>query len=74
MFNSGFAESTSDADLLQEASVPDDASVSDVGAYAQHFDDSDAEDEDIWENFEDILFGDLRRRDRVSRFHRVIVD
>ena len=34
----------------------------------------DAEDEDIWNNFEDVLFGELRRRDRVSRFHRVVVE
>lgn len=43
MFSSGFAESALDADL--QDSSPDDASVSDIGAYAQHFDDSDAEDE-----------------------------
>lgn len=34
----------------------------------------DAEDDDIWNNFEDVLFGELRRRDRVSRFHRVAVE
>lgn len=34
----------------------------------------EAEDDDIWNDFENILFGDLRRRDRVSRFHRVIVE
>ncbi|RDX46395.1 hypothetical protein OH76DRAFT_1356239 [Lentinus brumalis] len=34
----------------------------------------EAEDDDIWNDFENVLFGDLRRRDRVSRFHRVIVE
>lgn len=34
----------------------------------------DAEDEDIWDNFKNVLFGDLCRRDRVSRFHRVVVE
>ena len=32
------------------------------------------EDEDIWSDFENVLFGELRRRDRVARFHRVVVD
>ncbi|TFK78810.1 hypothetical protein K466DRAFT_453134, partial [Polyporus arcularius HHB13444] len=30
----------------------------------------EAEDDDIWNHFEDVLFGEIRRRDRVSRFHR----
>ncbi len=34
----------------------------------------EAEDADIWNDFESVMFGDLRRRDRVSRFHRVVVD
>ncbi|OJT13129.1 hypothetical protein TRAPUB_10323 [Trametes pubescens] len=33
----------------------------------------DAEDADIWQNFENVLFGDLRRRDRVARYHLVVV-
>ncbi|KAI0366633.1 hypothetical protein BV20DRAFT_971558 [Pilatotrama ljubarskyi] len=52
MFNSGFVEGMSAAeDVFHTSGVSgqsqaDDASVSDVGAYAQHFDDSDFEDED----------------------------
>lgn len=34
----------------------------------------EAEDADIWNGFENVLFGDLRRRDRVSRFHRIVVE
>lgn len=34
----------------------------------------DAEDEDIWSDFENVLFGELRKRDRVSRFHRVVIE
>ncbi|KAG6847397.1 hypothetical protein H0H93_008476 [Arthromyces matolae] len=30
---------------------------------------SNADDEDIWLHFRDIVFGDQRRKDRVSRFH-----
>jgi hypothetical protein len=28
-----------------------------------------AEDEEIWSNFENMLFSDQRKKDRVSRFH-----
>ncbi|KAI0364883.1 hypothetical protein BV20DRAFT_1104821 [Pilatotrama ljubarskyi] len=34
----------------------------------------EAEDEDIGADFENVIFGELRRRDRVARFHRVSVD
>ncbi len=34
----------------------------------------DAEDEDIWNDFANVVFGDLRRRDRVSRFHRIVAE
>lgn len=34
----------------------------------------EAEDEDIWNDFENIMFGELRRRDRVARFHHVVVE
>ncbi|TFK78047.1 hypothetical protein K466DRAFT_607376 [Polyporus arcularius HHB13444] len=34
----------------------------------------EAEDEDIWLDFENVLFGELRRRDRVSIFHRVVIE
>ena len=40
--------------------------------YMQYW--KEAEDEDIWNDFESVMFGELRRRDRVSRFHRVVVD
>ncbi len=29
-----------------------------------------SEDDELWENFKDMLFADVRRRDRVSRFYR----
>lgn len=32
----------------------------------------EAEDTDIWEDFENVVFGELRRRDRVARFHLVV--
>ena len=31
-----------------------------------------AEDNDIWDNLGSLVFGEVRRRDRVSRFHRVV--
>ncbi|RDX44913.1 hypothetical protein OH76DRAFT_1457874 [Lentinus brumalis] len=31
----------------------------------------EAEDADIWNDFKNVLFGEIRRHDRVSRFHRV---
>ncbi len=34
----------------------------------------EAEDEDIWNDFGNVLFRDLCRRDRVSRFHRIVVE
>lgn len=34
----------------------------------------EAEDVDIWNDFESVLFGDLWRCDCVSCFHRVVVD
>ena len=46
MFNSGFAESAAELDSLADTSQADDASVSDVGAFAQQFDDSDYEDDE----------------------------
>lgn len=54
VFSSGFLESAPDIDAGQEANTPDDASVSDIGTYAQHFDDSDAEDEDMADIDQDI--------------------
>ena len=32
-----------------------------------------SEDEELWNNLGDILFGDIHCRDRVSRFHLVAV-
>ena len=32
------------------------------------------EDADIWNDLENVVFGEVRRRDRVARFHRVVVD
>jgi hypothetical protein len=32
-----------------------------------------SEDEQLWKNLGDMLFGEIRRRDRVSRFHLVAV-
>ncbi|KAI0357371.1 hypothetical protein OH77DRAFT_1422218 [Trametes cingulata] len=46
MFSSGFVEGMSAAQEDDFSGQADDASVSDVGAYAQHFDDSDIEDEE----------------------------
>ena len=34
----------------------------------------EAEDDDIWEDFENVTFGELRRRDRVARFHHVVME
>ncbi|KAI0350175.1 hypothetical protein OH77DRAFT_1464227 [Trametes cingulata] len=34
----------------------------------------EAEDEDIWADFENVVFGEIRRRDRVARFHRIEVE
>ncbi|KAI0367323.1 hypothetical protein BV20DRAFT_1000852 [Pilatotrama ljubarskyi] len=34
----------------------------------------DAEDRDIWQDFENVVFGEIRRRDRVARFHHVVVE
>lgn len=34
----------------------------------------EAEDEDIWTDFQNIVFSQIRRRDRVARFHRVVVE
>ena len=32
------------------------------------------EDADIWNDLEDVVFGEVRRRDRVARFHRIVVN
>lgn len=32
------------------------------------------EDEDLWRGFEDMLFRDIRRHDRVARFHHVAAE
>jgi hypothetical protein len=32
-----------------------------------------SEDEELWNNLGDMLFGDIRCRDRVSQFHLVVV-
>ena len=32
------------------------------------------EDADIWNDLENVVFGEVRKRDRVARFHRVVVD
>lgn len=32
-----------------------------------------AEDTQLWDNLEDMMFSDIRRRDRVARFHLVAV-
>ncbi|PIL22908.1 hypothetical protein GSI_15604 [Ganoderma sinense ZZ0214-1] len=58
MFGSGFAESASDLALLPEPPSPDDASVSDAGAFAQQFDDSDFEDDDVLDNDGDFPIDD----------------
>ncbi|KAM5540746.1 hypothetical protein V8D89_005579 [Ganoderma adspersum] len=34
----------------------------------------EAEDDNIWNDFENVLFGDLCRRNRVSHFHRIVVE
>ena len=34
----------------------------------------EAEDADIWSDCENVVFGELRRRDRVARFHHVVVE
>lgn len=34
----------------------------------------EAEDDDIWNDFENVIFGELRRRDRVAQFHHVVVE
>lgn len=34
----------------------------------------EAEDAEVWENFENMIFGEVRRRDRVARFHLVAVE
>ncbi|EIW51377.1 uncharacterized protein TRAVEDRAFT_137504 [Trametes versicolor FP-101664 SS1] len=34
----------------------------------------EAEDNDIWTDFDNVIFGELQRRDRVARFHLVVVD
>ena len=31
----------------------------------------EVEDEDIWADFENVVFEEIRRRDRVARFHWV---
>ncbi len=56
VFESGFAESTSDIAL--EPPSPDDASISDAGAFAQQFDDSDFEDDDVLDNDGDFPIDD----------------
>lgn len=33
-----------------------------------------SEDEELWTGLGEMMFGDIRRRDRVSRFHLVVVD
>ena len=33
-----------------------------------------SEDDRLWLDLGNVLFGDIRRRDRVSRYHLVIVD
>ncbi|KAM5538632.1 hypothetical protein V8D89_007661 [Ganoderma adspersum] len=58
MFGSGFAESASDLALVPEPPSPDDASVSDAGAFAQQFDDSDFEDDDVLDSDGDIPIDD----------------
>ncbi|KAI0769841.1 hypothetical protein C8Q74DRAFT_1201937 [Fomes fomentarius] len=50
MFHSGFAESSAEIDALGDTSQTDDASVSDVGAFAFQFDDSDYEDDEDLES------------------------
>ena len=32
------------------------------------------EDTDIWNDLDNVVFGEVRKRDRVARFHRVVVD
>ncbi|KAI1794804.1 hypothetical protein LXA43DRAFT_1072322 [Ganoderma leucocontextum] len=66
MFGSGFAESASDIDLCPEPTSPDDASVSDAGAFAQQFDDSDFEDDDMLDNDDDFPIDDSDAQDAVS--------
>lgn len=34
----------------------------------------EAEDNDIWTDFDNVVFSELRRRDRVARFHLVVVN
>jgi hypothetical protein len=33
-----------------------------------------SEDEQLWDDIRDVLFGDIRRRDRVSQYHLVVVE
>ena len=34
----------------------------------------ESEDEQVWNDLENVMFGEVRRRDRVSRFHRIVVE
>ena len=65
VFGSGFAESASDIDLRLEPASPDDASVSDAGALAQQFDDSDFEDDDMLDT-DDFPIDDSDAQDAPS--------
>ena len=58
MFGSGFSESASDLALVPEPPSPDDVSVSDAGAFAQQFDDSDFEDDDVLDGDGDFPIDD----------------
>jgi hypothetical protein len=31
-----------------------------------------SEDEELWENISEVMFGEIRRRDRVSRYHLIV--
>ena len=68
VFSSGFAESTCDVDMHPDPAPSDEASVSEFGAFAQHFDDSDFEDEDddpaTLDNDNDFQIDDPNRHDR----------
>ncbi|TBU26008.1 hypothetical protein BD311DRAFT_763462 [Dichomitus squalens] len=70
MFGSGFAESASNVDLRPDPLPSDDASVSETGAIAQYFDDTDLEDDDNYsvmlDNDHDSLIDDPYPQDVVS--------
>lgn len=69
VFHSGFAESSAEIDALGDTSQTDDASVSDVGAFAFQFDDSDYEDDEDLEsmsNDQDLPIDDIDLQETLT--------